>query len=52
VPHFEKMLYDQAQLVLAFLEAAQLTGDVFYSAVVNCRRAMPYLPSRAIGLAT
>ena len=27
VPHFEKMLYDQAQLVLAYLEAAQaLTG--------------------------
>jgi uncharacterized protein YyaL (SSP411 family) len=27
VPHFEKMLYDQAQLVLAFLEAAQVSGD-------------------------
>jgi hypothetical protein len=27
VPHFEKMLYDQAQLVLAYVEAAQLTGD-------------------------
>ena len=27
VPHFEKMLYDQAQLVLAYLEAAQITGD-------------------------
>ena len=26
VPHFEKMLYDQAQLVLAYLEAAQATG--------------------------
>lgn len=25
VPHFEKMLYDQAQLVLAYLEAAQIT---------------------------
>ena len=33
VPHFEKMLYDQAQLVLAYLEAAQLTGDRFYSDV-------------------
>jgi uncharacterized protein YyaL (SSP411 family) len=33
VPHFEKMLYDQAQLVLAYLEAAQLTGDPFYAAV-------------------
>jgi uncharacterized protein YyaL (SSP411 family) len=27
VPHFEKMLYDQAQLALAYLEAAQATGD-------------------------
>ena len=25
VPHFEKMLYDQAQLVLAYLEAAQVS---------------------------
>ena len=29
VPHFEKMLYDQAQLVLAYVEAAQLTGDPY-----------------------
>ena len=27
VPHFEKMLYDQAQLVLACLEAQQATGQ-------------------------
>ncbi len=27
VPHFEKMLYDQAQIVIACLEAAQATGD-------------------------
>jgi len=27
VPHFEKMLYDQAQLALACLEAAQVSGD-------------------------
>ncbi len=33
VPHFEKMLYDQAQLVLAYLEAAQLTRDPFFSDV-------------------
>jgi uncharacterized protein YyaL (SSP411 family) len=33
VPHFEKMLYDQAQLVLAYLEAAQVTGDRFYEEV-------------------
>ena len=33
VPHFEKMLYDQAQLVLAYLEAAQVTGDAFFADV-------------------
>jgi uncharacterized protein YyaL (SSP411 family) len=31
VPHFEKMLYDQAQLVLAYVEAAQATGEAFYA---------------------
>jgi uncharacterized protein YyaL (SSP411 family) len=30
VPHFEKMLYDQAQLVLAYVEGAQVSGDPFY----------------------
>jgi uncharacterized protein YyaL (SSP411 family) len=35
VPHFEKMLYDQAQLVLAYLEAAQATGDSFYATVAE-----------------
>jgi uncharacterized protein YyaL (SSP411 family) len=35
VPHFEKMLYDQAQLVLAYLEAAQATGEPFYTAVAE-----------------
>jgi uncharacterized protein YyaL (SSP411 family) len=33
VPHFEKMLYDQAQLVLAYLEAGQVSGDPFYTEV-------------------
>jgi uncharacterized protein len=33
VPHFEKMLYDQAQLVLAYAEAAQVTGDRSYAEV-------------------
>ena len=27
VPHFEKMLYDQAQLAVSYLEARQATGD-------------------------
>ena len=35
VPHFEKMLYDQAQLVLAYVEAAQATGDDFYASVAE-----------------
>jgi len=35
VPHFEKMLYDQAQLVLAFTEAAQVSGDPFYAEVAE-----------------
>jgi uncharacterized protein len=35
VPHFEKMLYDQAQLVLAYVEAAQASGDGFFLAVAE-----------------
>jgi uncharacterized protein YyaL (SSP411 family) len=35
VPHFEKMLYDQAQLVLAYIEAAQVSGDPFYAEVAE-----------------
>jgi uncharacterized protein YyaL (SSP411 family) len=35
VPHFEKMLYDQALLVLAFTEAFQVTGDPFYKQVAR-----------------
>jgi len=35
VPHFEKMLYDQAQLALAYLEAAQASGDRFFSEVAE-----------------
>jgi uncharacterized protein YyaL (SSP411 family) len=35
VPHFEKMLYDQAQLVLAFLEAAQTAGDPALAGVAD-----------------
>jgi uncharacterized protein len=30
VPHFEKMLYDNAQLVRAYLLAAQATGNAFF----------------------
>jgi len=30
VPHFEKMLYDQAMAALAYLDGWQATGDFFY----------------------
>jgi uncharacterized protein YyaL (SSP411 family) len=33
-PHFEKMLYDNALLVPAYLEAFQITGDPFYRQIV------------------
>ncbi len=35
VPHFEKMLYDNAQLVPLYLSAYQLTGDVFFADVAR-----------------
>jgi uncharacterized protein YyaL (SSP411 family) len=35
VPHFEKMLYDQAQLVLAYVEATQASGDVVFAEVAE-----------------
>ena len=34
VPHFEKMLYDQAMAIASYSEAYQSTGDSFYSNVV------------------
>lgn len=35
VPHFEKMLYDNALLILAYLEAFQLTKNSFYADVAK-----------------
>jgi uncharacterized protein YyaL (SSP411 family) len=35
VPHFEKMLYDNALLTPAYLEAFQLTGEPFYREVAE-----------------
>ena len=35
VPHFEKMLYDQAMLIMAYTEAYQATGKVFYAGVAE-----------------
>ena len=35
VPHFEKMLYDNAQLAVTYLEAFQATGNADYGRVVR-----------------
>ena len=35
VPHFEKMLYDQAQLAVAYLEGYQLSGREGYASVAR-----------------
>lgn len=35
VPHFEKMLYDNALLVVSFAEAYQLTGNPLYKQVIE-----------------
>jgi uncharacterized protein YyaL (SSP411 family) len=41
VPHFEKMLYDQAQLVVSYVEAYQITGDEFFADIA--RRTCDYV---------
>jgi uncharacterized protein YyaL (SSP411 family) len=35
VPHFEKMLYDQAQLAVSYIEAYQITHDPFYATIAR-----------------
>ena len=35
IPHFEKMLYDQAQLVCAYLDAFQITHETRYAEVAR-----------------
>ncbi len=35
VPHFEKMLYDQAQLAMSYLEAHQITGEREFAEVAR-----------------
>jgi uncharacterized protein YyaL (SSP411 family) len=35
VPHFEKMLYDQAQLAVSYLEAFQITHDPFFARIAR-----------------
>ena len=41
VPHFEKMLYNQAHLARAYAEASALTGDLTYSRVA--RQTLDYV---------
>jgi len=41
VPHFEKMLYDQAQLIISYTEAWQITGDLYYQDIA--RRTADYV---------
>ncbi len=41
VPHFEKMLYDQAQLAISYLDAYQITGDPQYAN--TARRTLDYV---------
>ena len=41
VPHFEKMLYDQALLVLAYTEAYQVTGAIEFK--VTAREVLEYV---------
>jgi len=35
VPHFEKMLYDQALLAMAYIEVYQVTGKTFYADIAR-----------------
>jgi uncharacterized protein len=35
VPHFEKMLYDQAQLAISYLEAFQITQEPFFAQIAE-----------------
>ena len=39
VPHFEKMLYDQAQLIVAYLEGYQISGRPEYAEVARATLA-------------
>jgi uncharacterized protein YyaL (SSP411 family) len=41
VPHFEKMLYDNAQLARVYLHAYQITGDSFFKTI--CTQILTYV---------
>lgn len=35
IPHFEKMLYDNAQLIMTYLEAYQITSDDYFATIAR-----------------
>lgn len=41
VPHFEKMLYNQSQLALVYLQAFELSGDPFFRRI--CEQTLDYV---------
>ncbi len=41
LPHFEKMLYDQAQIAVSYLEAYQISNDAFY--IQAARETLDYV---------
>ncbi|GAP14618.1 highly conserved protein containing a thioredoxin domain [Longilinea arvoryzae] len=41
IPHFEKMLYDNAQLALVYLHAYQVTGDAFFRRI--CEQTLDFM---------
>ncbi len=47
VPHFEKMLYDNAQLASVYARAYELTGDSYYAAIV--RETLGYVQREMTG---
>lgn len=47
IPHFEKMLYDNALLSITYLETYQLTKDMFYEDIA--RRTLDYMLSELNG---
>jgi uncharacterized protein YyaL (SSP411 family) len=47
VPHFEKMLYDNAQLARVYLHAWQLTGNDFYRTIVE--ETLDYVAREMLG---
>ncbi len=47
VPHFEKMLYDNAQLALVYAQSAATTGDAFHER--TARRTLDYVLEEMAG---